>query len=150
MAKQPAKQTTLETAIEKGGETSKFNEIYCRDLCKALVASRIPLFVLRSLAFRNFLEKYTHIKTPSESLIRKVYLDREIEEDMRRMQESLSKEYLWVQMDETTDSSGRYILNVLAGALHADKSSTPFLILTEELEKVNNTTVAQVYSSICN
>lgn len=60
------------------------------------------------------------------------------------MKEHLSNEYLWISIDETTDAAGRYIVLVIAGALLINSASKSYLLLCEELQEVNNTTISQV------
>lgn len=49
-------------------------------------------------------------------------------------------------MDETTDAAGRYITLVLAGAMSKTAHQQPFLVIAKDLEQVNHTTIAQVFT----
>ena len=103
--------------------------------------SGTPLWKLRHSSIRSFFEKYTLFKTPNESRIRSVYLEKEAdrEEEMRMC---LKNEYICVSIDETTDSCERYVAVVLAGALEIEHLSKPFMVLCEELEQVSQTTIS--------
>ena len=59
----------------------------------------IPLHKLRLPAMKEFLEKYTDKVVPGEKLKGKK---------------------LWVSIDETTDSSKRSVVNLVAGVLESD------------------------------
>jgi hypothetical protein len=49
----------------------------------------------------------------------------------------------YLEVDETTDSRGRYIANLLIGSLCGENSSESYLISTKLLERTNNATVAR-------
>jgi len=53
------------------GKKNNFN----KDLCKALLSSNIPLNKLSNNEFKWFLEKYTNEDIPSETTLRKGYVD---------------------------------------------------------------------------
>ncbi|KAF2884325.1 hypothetical protein ILUMI_21844 [Ignelater luminosus] len=96
--------------------------IYFQDMCSAFIRADIPLSKLNCDVFRQFLEKYTGKKTPNEKLKGK---------------------YFYIVVDETTDSRGCYIANLLIGELNPNSSTKPFLVALQELEKTNHTTVAR-------
>lgn len=50
---------------------------------------------------------------------------------------------IWVSIDETTDKCGRYVANVLIGALKKDGPSKCHLICSRQLEKTNNATITK-------
>lgn len=50
---------------------------------------------------------------------------------------------VWLSIDETTDSCGRYIANVVVGKLNESEPGTPHLILAKALEQTNHSTVAR-------
>lgn len=116
----------------------------CKALCKAFVEAGIPLNKLSHPSLRNYLESVTNRPVPTESLIRKVYLPQEAEKQVQVMREALSHEHIWITIDETTDATGRSIALVLAGALTKTEHLKPHFVLAEELQQVNNTTIAQV------
>ncbi|KAF2901076.1 hypothetical protein ILUMI_05132 [Ignelater luminosus] len=55
----------------------------------------------------------------------------------------LKGKYFYIVVDETTDSRGCYIANLLVGELNPNSSTKPFLVASQELEKTNHTTVAR-------
>ena len=50
---------------------------------------------------------------------------------------------VWIAIDETTDAEGRYIANLLVGALKKHTSSKAHLLMSRKLEFTNNTTITQ-------
>ena len=135
-AKNLSNQPKIENLL-KESTAGKEKDKFCRDLCRAFVESGIPLFKLRHPSIRLFIEKYTPFKAPSETLIRTSYLEKEVLNDIEEMKNCLKDENIWIGIDETTDSNGRYIVIVLAGALNPDRYTKPFFIY---LCRQNNTT----------
>lgn len=91
------------------------------------------------------METYTNRQTPSESIIRKVYLQQEAEKQTQIMRDALSRSHIWITIDDSTDATGRSIALVLAGSLVQTEFQKPFLILAEEVQQVNNTIISQVF-----
>ena len=50
------------------------NSQFCQDLTEVLISSNIPLFKVSNPASKEFLEKWTEMKLPDESTLRKTYL----------------------------------------------------------------------------
>jgi hypothetical protein len=50
-----------------------------------------------------------------------------------------------VSIDETTDSEGRYVANVIIGTLNTDAPVKTYLLTTEVLEKANNSTIVKLF-----
>lgn len=115
------------------------------DLCKALLSANIPLNKLANRKFRNFLESYTGKEIPYETTLRKGYIDDCFIETMQKIREYISDHKIWISIDETTDAEGRFIANVIIGTLEADQPGKIFLLNTEELEKVNHSTVSKLF-----
>ena len=124
-------------------EDSLDNAKYCKDLCQALVEAGIPLNAISHPAIRGFLKHYTKRPTPTRDILN-YYFEKEAIAEQEAMQTALKDKMIYVSFDETTDSHGRYIICVLAGELNKEEATSPFLILCEELEKVNNITISQV------
>ncbi|PSN41310.1 hypothetical protein C0J52_20237 [Blattella germanica] len=55
----------------------------------------------------------------------------------------LKKLHLWLSIDETTDCDGRYIANIIVGALNKEQKTIPYLLNVCELLTTNNVTVTQ-------
>lgn len=133
------------TSVLKDGAPTK-QEQFNADLCKAFVSADIPFWKLQNEVFRSFLEKYmVQNRIPDESTIRKNYLPQCFEQFMHNVTSSLRNKKIWISIDETTDSAGRFVANVIAGVLFEDKPTEPYLLNVEFLEKTNNTTIAQLF-----
>jgi hypothetical protein len=50
---------------------------------------------------------------------------------------------MWVAVDETTDSVGHFIANLVAGKLDIEVPSNPYLICSKVLHHTNHSTVAR-------
>jgi len=75
-------QNFISTSSASTNSKSVFND----DLCRALIRSDIPLFKLKNVAFKNFMEKYTGHKIPDESTLRKNYVGGVYEETISKIQ----------------------------------------------------------------
>ena len=80
---------------------------------------------------------------PSESLIRKRYLDEVYQNVIGKIRKNIGNNFIWFTVDESTDARGRYIANLLVGVLNNNESSEPYLIASRQLEKTNNNTIAR-------
>ncbi|KAF2896958.1 hypothetical protein ILUMI_09220 [Ignelater luminosus] len=106
---------------------SSTKDSYFQDMCSAFIRADIPLSKLNCDAFRQFLEKYTGKKTPNESTLRKTYLPDAFNDIMKRIALELKGKYFYIVVDETTDSPGCYIANLLIGELNLNASTKPFI-----------------------
>lgn len=52
---------------------------------------------------------------------------------------------LWVSIDKTTDSEGRYVANVIIGTLNTDAPGITYLPTTKVLEKANYSTIVKLF-----
>lgn len=113
------------------------------DLCKALLSANIPLNKLSNRAFQSFLESYTGKEIPFETTLRKGYIDDCFIETMHKIREYISDHKIWIYIDETTNAEDRFLANVIIGTLEAEQPGKIFQLNTEELEKVNHSTVSR-------
>ena len=102
-------QMEVTKSFENAATRNKHGEAYCRKLCRAFVESGIPLNKLQEPSLRSFLKELTGHDQPSESLIRKFYVDKEYESEMEAMKTRLENSLIWISLDETPDASGRSI-----------------------------------------
>lgn len=136
-------QCLIAPSTSKRPRVNTFNQ----DFCAALVESDIPFNKVNNAAFRSFLEKYTGIEPPDESHLRKYYLPKLYEDKLAKIREVLRDARVWVSVDETTDSAGRYIANVIVGELCLDKPGATYLLTCEQLPVTNSATIAQLILS---
>lgn len=62
---------------------------------------------------------------------------------MDKIRVTVQDKKIWVSIDETTDSNGRYVANVIIGTLEIDCPGEIMLLISEVLEKVNHSTIAK-------
>jgi len=108
------------------------------DLCKALMDSNIPLWKLENPSLKAFLEKYTKEHIPCESTLRKNYVDAVYLGVMNRIRSEVQNKHIWISIDETTDTMGRYVANVIIGTLEPEEKSQVYLLTSEVLESAIN------------
>lgn len=109
-----------------------------------MVSANIPLNKLSNIEFRTFLEVNSGKDVPTESVLRKFYLDDCYNEMMEKIRQGVFDRKIWVSL-ETTDAEGRYIANVIIGTLEEDTAGSIFLLNTEALEKTNHSTVCKLF-----
>ena len=113
-----------------------------KDLCKAFVAADIPLDKLANPSLKRFVEKYSKQVVPHPSTLRKNYIKQLYDETMQSIREDIGSNEFWVGADETTDSAGRYIVNVIIRALRSDRTSKSHLFASREISSANHETIA--------
>ncbi|KAI1703573.1 hypothetical protein DdX_01128 [Ditylenchus destructor] len=89
---------------------------FSKDLCNALVGANIPFYKVNNPSFNDFLSKYCNRSVPVESTLRKNYLKVCYEETMERIKQDIGESFVWVSVDETTDTLGRFVANLLVGS----------------------------------
>lgn len=117
------------------------------DLCNAFISSNIPLFKLKNNTLRTFLQKYTGRQIPDESTLRKLYVKQIYDKNIEEIRNEPENERVWISIDETTDAVGRHIASVIVGALKAETPGRPYLVTCEPLNKVNFSTVCELFES---
>lgn len=125
--------------VSKRNEREQFN----LDLCEALISANIPLSKLENPSFKLFLEKYLKTSVPCESTLRKNYVKDVYSITISKIREHIGNNFIYFVVDETTDSCGRSIANLLIGILNEEKSNKCYLITCKEIEKVNNVTITR-------
>lgn len=125
-------------------QKSKLSE-FNSDLCKTLLSANIPLYKLKNTHFKSFLEKYMQRDIPDESTLRKYYVNDCYNQTMDKIRVTVLDKKIWVSIDETTDSNGRYVANVIIGTLEIDCPGEIMLLTSEVLEKVNHSTIAKLF-----
>ncbi|XP_065214416.1 uncharacterized protein LOC135842640 [Planococcus citri] len=136
-------------AIELYNSQQKLNfekDTFSLDICQAFVAADIPIYKLNHPVLRECWEKYCGRKLPDQSTIRKNYLNETFEATMECIRQEIGDSNIWVSIDETTDSMGRYIANVIIGKLNGTESGRPLLLNVVQLQKANFQTIAALFN----
>ncbi len=109
------------------------------DLAEALISANITIYKIENNGFKTFLEKYTGKKINSHTFYRVKILDSLYNKRINAAKEQLKEfKFYYIIFDETTDSCGRYILNLLIGGCSEQKRQRPFLVSVIELNKTNS------------
>jgi hypothetical protein len=136
---QNQKQPSIVNSLVKARNTS--DEI--KDLIFAMVSSDIPLYKLQDPLLCKVLEKKFGM-IPSRKVIDSKYLSSFYEDTMNKIKLTISCERLYFILDEARDSSGRNVLNILAGVLDG-KPSKPFLVSVQFIEKTDSCHVSRAF-----
>jgi len=64
---------------------------------------------------------------------------------MDEIRDEVKNKKIWVSIDETTDSEGRYVANVIIGTLPVDEPGKYFFLASEVPEKANHTTIIKLF-----
>jgi hypothetical protein len=118
---------------------------YNSDLCRALIEADIPLYKLQHKSFREFLEKYTKRPCPDESTVRKNYVSSIYMEKLEKIRSEIMDSKIWISIDETTDSMGRAVANVVVGTLDPKKEPKSYVLACEVLQSVNSESIANLF-----
>ncbi|KAJ4437334.1 hypothetical protein ANN_17473, partial [Periplaneta americana] len=140
-AKAQQKNQLQQTLLTQPTSSNLSSNFYA-DLTRAFVAANIPWNAIENPVLRQFLQKYCKQNIPSESTLRKNYLDRIYNETLASIREDIGDSYIWVSVDETSDPMNRYIANMAVGKLSPDGPSIPHLVCVKELSKVNSQAIA--------
>ena len=112
-----------------------------KELCRLCAETIIPFNKINDPLFKNFIEKFTQFKCPEESNLRKYVLPSIYSEKIEEIKNELKDDYIWLSVDETTDTMGRHVCNVLVGPLNQNKPNKSYLLNTEFIPKTNNLTI---------
>jgi len=99
--------------LVSNSKKSSFN----KDLCSEMLSANIPLNKLGNVQLKQFLEKYTGKQIPAITTLRKGYVDEIYSETINKIRNAVIGKKIWVSIDETTESLGQYIANVVIGTL---------------------------------
>ena len=114
------------------------------------VSVNIPLGKLNNTKLHDFLERHTDHAIPDESTLRKNYLIKCYEDTLNRILECVNGKKIYVSIDETTDSEGRYVANVVIGTLETNSPGQIFLLTLEVLEVVNHIQICKLFNRSMN
>jgi hypothetical protein len=93
--------------------------------------------------FRSFLEKYCKQHIPYELKLRKYYLRICYEETLKNIRGNIRDAFIWVAVDETTDSVVRFQVKIVAGNLDIEVPCHPYLICFKVLQHTNYSIVVR-------
>lgn len=135
---QKGTQQLLTNCLSKKEEISTFN----KDLCQMMLKCNIPIYNFEVPEFQIFFKKYYVQNLVSRRTICRTYIPQLYTERMIHIREIIKNKFIWFAVDETTDSVGRYIANLIVGVLDGTPSQC-YLVAVNKLEKTNNVTIAR-------
>ena len=116
---------------------SKCKSNYFYELTEALIAADIPFEKLNNPILNRCLRKWTEIKTPHPTTLRKLYVPKVYKGIMTLIKNELSDKYLWISIDETKDIFKRNAVNVIVGTLEGNKQTKHYLLSTQFVSSAN-------------
>lgn len=135
------KQQLIANSISASSHSAFYSK-----LCRALVGSNIPLKKINHPLFREFLSDISKERIPDESTLRKNYLPKEYENVLTAIRSNIGNRNIWVQIDTTTDETGRHLGIVVVGALSKDEQIGPYVLHADSLERANHQTIARLFN----
>ena len=115
-----------------------------QDLCNAFLAANIPLNKLNYPVLKDCLEKNIGLAIAGVDTFRQKYVPKSYEIAMEHIKEDLDGKNVWMSIDETTDSVGRKVANVILGELNAEGYCKPYLVKCTYLAEANGETIARL------
>lgn len=119
-------------------------EVMAKELCEVFLSCNIPWSKLDNPKMHQFLETYTGLSIPDESTLRKRHLSDCYTDVMVNIRHELEDSPVWISVDETTDTVGRCVANVLMGKLSNETFSRPYLVNCTFLEKPDSSSVSRL------
>jgi hypothetical protein len=136
-------QTSMAKCFQSTSKKLDEQETFNEDLCRALVSANIPLSKLANVNFSSFLKKYCKLNVPSDRSLRRNNVNGLYSSVLINIKEEIADNYFYISVDETTDSSGKYIAHLLIGVLKEDTLPKSHLISCQQLEKTNALTISR-------
>jgi len=131
------KSKYLQTRLNVEVDSKDFHS----ELLLAFAESNIPIHKLESKSLKLFLERWTGKTIKDESFYRKTLLDEIYKKKFDYIKNEISKVNIYLIFDESKNSSGLSILNILAGKCSAEKRERAFLISSIHINKTNSETI---------
>ncbi|XP_063931091.1 uncharacterized protein LOC135143156 [Zophobas morio] len=129
------KKTFRQSLLYQQSTSGTANREFNLEMCNALIAANIPWNKLSCPKLKEFLQKYTGKHIPDESTLRKNYLEQCFQDTVERIKTYIRDNDIWISVDETTDSVGRYMANMIIGKLDCEAASVPILLSTKKFKK---------------
>ena len=96
----------------------------------------------------QFLRKYTVHHIPDRATLVKSFIEPSYKEDFNDMVKSIRDHYIWVGIDETTDTMNRHPTVLVIGVLDAEQYKPPRLFKLKFIPKVNSETTSRFFRNV--
>ena len=147
LQKRIKKQQPITTALSRGRDIKKDKESLHLFTVEKLIQANIPLFKIENVAFKQLLEELSGQIMPHSTTLR-LKVDEIYMKTMKKIEEEINENDIYLMIDETQDIKGRFVCNVLVGILNG-KPSNSMLIKVNFLKEVNNQTISQTVDEVC-
>lgn len=141
------KNQSLLTNLQSSTNNVSSNN-FAMDLTRAFLESNIALHKIANPSIVNFIEKHTKFAAPNETTLRRKCVPVLYNECIEKMKEIAAGKYLWVSIDESTDSEQRCIANFVFGVL--GEPDRCYLFASQPLEVTNSNSVAAFFDTTIN
>lgn len=95
---------------------------FSMDLTRTFLKANIALHKIRNPSIVEFMEKYTKFAVPSETTLRDECVPLLYDECIDRMKRIAAGKYIWVSLDETTDSEQRCVARMFINCNYKNSS----------------------------
>lgn len=102
-------------------QSPKINQFYV-DVCRAFLEANIPLHKVSHPSIVRFLETHTKNTVPSETTLRTKYVPMLYDQCLADLRAKAKDKYIWVSLDETTDSKQQMVVNFVFGIMVSDEN----------------------------
>ena len=126
-------------------QTVSRRNYFSTSLTEAFVKADIPLEKLQNECMKKFLEEISGQHVPAPTTLRAGYIQPLYDSALESVREAIGDSPIWVSIDESTDSCGRYVAHVLVSKLSPENASRSFLLTCENLSETNSTTISQLF-----
>ncbi|XP_052124170.1 uncharacterized protein LOC127749561 [Frankliniella occidentalis] len=138
------RQQTFEQCLETSKKRKDEKHTFVLDTVEAMVASNIPLHKVDHPAFQNWLHKYMPGcgDLPKSRTLRESYVPELRTMKFEELKQILKEKAIVVYCDETTDSSGRAVFNILVQTVTDSDKQQLYLASSVVLDVVNSESCA--------
>jgi hypothetical protein len=105
--------------------------------------SKIVICLACNKSIGCFMKLQLEQHTPDQSTLRKHFLPICYVETLENISGNIGDAFIWVAVDETTDSVGRFIANFVGGKLDIKVPSNPHLFCSNVLHHISHFTLAR-------
>lgn len=139
---QPGTNVSTQPLLREVTTDSPETKEFAKDLTLAFLKEGIPLYKMEQGPLRDLFNKYSSVKVPSVSTMRRM-VPKLAEENLSEIREDIGESKIWISVDEATDPLGRNVANVVVGKLTGDEPGKGHLIYVTDLEKTNASAIVQ-------
>lgn len=151
LSKNRGKIVTIKQGFKIAMEKEMTNEEFYKWLTQHLVEADVPFDKLDSclpfIRLLNGLLKTKPRNIPCSKTLR-TQVDDVYEERIQQIRDKINEDKIYLIIDESTDIKGRFVCNVLVGALNGQPSK-PMLLLVKFLDQVNTGSICQTVNETC-